>query len=173
MIWDEERAVDVFGYSVLARFWHCVPQYSCIEVGTLSSRWVDVQVMKSWSPGQTQKVMVNRSYSTWRSVASVELVGSVLGLLLDNVVIRDLEEVMEHALANCADSKLRMSAFSSQVTFHRPEWAGWMGWQGSCETVEGWVPGANPGIEKPLRWHMLGMDRLGISLWKGPWGLVP
>ena len=87
-------------------------------------------MMKSWSASQTQNVMVNGSYSTWKSVASVELLGSVLGPLLVSIVIRDLEEVMEHALTNCADSKLgRISryAFSSQATFQRPERAGGMG----------------------------------------------
>ncbi|KAK4828159.1 LOW QUALITY PROTEIN: hypothetical protein QYF61_024074 [Mycteria americana] len=61
--------------------------------------------MKSWLASQTQKVMVNGSYSAWRSVASVELLGSVLGPLLHSIVIRDLEEAVEHTLTNCADSK--------------------------------------------------------------------
>lgn len=42
MIWDEEKAVDVVGYSTLARPLTLFPEYSYIQVGTLSSRWVDV-----------------------------------------------------------------------------------------------------------------------------------
>ena len=47
--------------------------------------------MKSWSASQTQKVIVNGSYPTQRSV---------LGPVLLSIVIRDLEEVMSHALTN-------------------------------------------------------------------------
>lgn len=87
-------------------------------------------MMKTWSASETKKVMVNGLYYTWRLVASAELRGSILEPLLVSIVIRDMEQVMEHALTNCADSKLgriNQYVFSSQADFQRPEWAGEMG----------------------------------------------
>lgn len=87
-------------------------------------------MMKTWSASETQKVMVNGLYYTWRLVASLELPGSILEPLLVNIVIRDTEEVTEHALTSCADSKvgrINQYVFSSQADFQTPEWAGEMG----------------------------------------------
>ena len=48
--------------------------------------------------------MVNRLYFTWRPVTSGVLQGSVLGPVLPNIFVTDLEEVMECTFIRFADS---------------------------------------------------------------------
>ncbi|XP_069781559.1 trafficking kinesin-binding protein 1-like [Narcine bancroftii] len=64
---------------------------------------VYMDFQRNWLANRRQMLVVDGSYSTWRSVASDVLRGSVLGPLLFGIFINDLDKEVEGCVVNFAD----------------------------------------------------------------------